>query len=60
MPQIIYDDQYYYKLVTNAKTQETTTIRISICPHSGSSSGRCGNRYDLLHAANQLSWSFYC
>ena len=32
MPQIIYDDQYYYKLVTDAKTQETTKTILGIVP----------------------------
>ena len=32
MPQIIHDDQYYYKLVTDAKTQETTKTILGIVP----------------------------
>ena len=32
MPQILHDDQYYYKLVTDAKTQETTKTILGIVP----------------------------
>ena len=32
MAQISYDDQYYYKLVTDAKTQETTKTILGIVP----------------------------
>ena len=32
MTQITYDDQYYYKLVTDAKTQETTKTILGIVP----------------------------
>ena len=32
MSQITYDDQYYYKLVTDAKTQETTKTILGIVP----------------------------
>ena len=60
MAQISYDDQYYYKLVTDAKNQETTKTILGIVPHSGSSSDRCCYRYGLFSPAYQLPQSYNC